>query len=748
MRYADVIVDIQSEQVDRVFTYAVPDGVSLEAGYRVLAPFGPRRVEGYVVSVSAHTDLPEEKIRSIIRALEDYPAILPELIELAQWMRQRYHCTLSEALRLMIPAQLRAERVREKHVRVASLCISGEAIAAEKARRARAPRQVRVIELLENGPLPAPVIAASVAGAAGVLNALAKQGVVRLEAAEALRRPYEALDARRVDEPALTPAQARAVARINREMDAGGGRFLLFGVTGSGKTEVYISAIRHALEMGGTAIVLVPEIALTPQMVDWFRARFGDDAAVLHSRLSAGERFDEWRRLRSGRARVAIGARSAVFAPLAHVKLIVVDEEHEHTYRSEKRPCYDAREVAARRLEHTRGALVLGSATPSIASFMRTMPSVRPENRLALLELSERVNGRPLPSIEIVDMRRELAGGNRHIFSGALRGALEKCLSAGNQAILFINRRGHSTFVSCRACGYVEKCDSCDVTMTYHQSENLLKCHYCDAVRLPPKACPNCGSPFIRYFGAGTQKIEEEMHSLFPHTVTARMDIDTTRGKDKHEKILSAFGRGEAQVLIGTQMIAKGLDFPNVTLVGVVAADMTLNLPDYRSAERTFQLLTQVAGRAGRAQTPGHVVIQTYDPEHYAITLAARQDYRAFYQQEAKYRRRGLYPPFTVLARLLVTSQSEQDCRVLAERMERELAQWLESEGDLKQDVVQMRALEAPLKKLRGENRYQVFIKMYARGDTGRILSRMEELARREAPGCRVELEINPANML
>ncbi len=743
MRYCDVIVDITAEALDRLFSYEIPSGMALSVGQRVLVPFGPRTLEGYVLGFRDEVSLDPSKIRKVIRTLEDYPAILPELIELAKWMQPKYHCTLSESLRQMIPAQLRGERVREKQIRVARLVTRGAALdAAIEARQKKAPKQAEILAMLRDGPLPTPVIANAPA-----LNALVKQGLIEIDHDEVLRRPYKALDERRVKDPVLTEAQTDAVRQLSDAMTSGGGRFLLFGVTGSGKTEVYIHAIRHALSLGKTAIVLVPEIALTPQMVDWFRSRFGDDAAVLHSRLSPGERFDEWRRLRDGRARVAIGARSAVFAPLQNLGILIVDEEHEHTYRSDRRPCYDAREVAQCRADCAGGALLLGSATPSIPSFMKAMPGVRPENRLQLLELSERVMGRSLPAVEIVDMRRELALGNHSVFSADLQQAIRACIDDGHQAMLFMNRRGHSTFISCRSCGYVERCDNCDVSMTYHQMENLLRCHYCDAARRPPQTCPQCGSRYIKYFGAGTQKIEEEVKKLFPDARVLRMDMDTTRGKDQHEAILTAFRKGEANVLIGTQMIAKGLDFPNVTLVGVVAADMSLNLPDYRSVERTFQLITQVAGRAGRADAPGRVVVQTYDPDHYAIRLAARQDYRAFYQQEARIRRRGLYPPFTVIARLLVTSQDEEMAEAVAKRLEQALGRYLDSE-DLRQDSVQMRALEAPLKRIRGEARWQVFIKLYARGNVGSVLGFMEEQARETFEGVKVELEINPNNML
>ncbi|MBR4442119.1 MAG: primosomal protein N' [Clostridia bacterium] len=743
--YAEVIVDLSSEQVDRLFTYRVPEGMKLAPGQRVEVPFRTKSLEGFVIELRETTELDEKIIRPVLRVLEDYPAILPELVELAQWMKGKYHCNLVDGLRQMIPSQMRGGRVREKTVDVARLAVPAEEAEAALAADRRAPKRQEALRALIEGPKPVPFLNAI---APGAVKKLAQMGLAVIESSEVRRTPYAALTGSAAPDPELMPSQKAAVQRISQALDENGGRFLLHGVTGSGKTEVYIRVIRRAMAMGRGAIILVPEISLTPQMVDWFRRRFGGDAAVLHSRLSAGERFDEWKRIRSGEAKVVIGARSAVFAPLEKIGVIIVDEEHESSYISDKRPRYDARDIARWRCDHHGAALILGSATPSISTYMKAMPGVKPANRLELIEMNERVQGRALPEVEIVDMRAELVRGNRSIFSAALADALKDCLESGHQAILFINRRGYSTFVSCRACGYVERCDQCDVSMTYHQADGMLHCHYCGDMRLPPKICPKCGSKFIRYFGAGTQKVEEEVARLFPQARVSRMDIDTTGAKDAHEKILGAFRRGETQVLVGTQMIAKGLDFPNVTLVGVVAADLSLHVPDYRSVERTFQLITQVAGRAGRAEYPGRVVLQTYDPDHYGIQLAAKQDYRAFYFREEKMRRRGLYPPFTVLARLLVSSKCEDTARTVAKALEGRMNGLLDAHPDWRRDVVQMRALEAPLKLLRGEARWQVFIKMYARECADEVVSQMELLERQAFEGARVELEVNPNAML
>ena len=744
-RYAEVIVDLSNAQVDRLFTYAIPEGMALTPGQRVEVPFRSQALEGFVMGLTDACDLPPEKVKSVIRPLEDYPVILPGLIDLARWMQKRYHCCLVDGLRQMIPAQMRGGRVSARSVDVARLTVEGDALDQLIARCARAPKRLEVVRALIDGPKPVPFLNAIAPGAA---KKLAEMGVVAIETDTVRRTPYTALDGGPVADPVLIDQQERALKRLTQACDGSGGRFLLHGVTGSGKTEVYIRLIRHVLTSGRGAIVLVPEISLTPQMVDWFRGRFGDTAAVLHSRLSAGERYDEWRRIRSGEARVVIGARSAVFAPIDRLGVIIVDEEHEQSYIADSRPRYDARDVAAWRCQRDGAVLLLGSATPSIATYMRCMPGVRPVNRFELIEMPRRVNGRPLPQVVIVDMRKELVQGNKSVFSGRLLSAMQECLDQGHQAILFINRRGHSTFVSCRSCGYVERCDQCDVSMTYHMSDGLEHCHYCGALRRPPSVCPQCGSRFIRYFGVGTQKVEEEVHKMLPSVTTVRMDVDTTATKDAHEKLISSFRRGDQQVLIGTQMIAKGLDFPNVTLVGIVAADLSLQVPDYRSVERTFQLITQVAGRAGRADQPGQVILQTYDPDHYGIQLAARQDYRAFYMREEQARRRGLYPPFTVLARLLVSSKDMDTARLTAEDLEKRFRQAIDSHADWQRDIVQMRALEAPLKTLRGECRWQVFIKMYARPTSDEILSEMESLEALEYDGARVELEVNPNTML
>ena len=740
MIYANIIVDQSSEAIDRLFTYRVPEGMNVRPGQLVAAPFGPRRLEGFVVSLSDRCDLPPEKVKPLLRVVREEPVILPDLMELADWMHARYICNLVDALRLMIPAELRGERVRPRTARVARLALSGGALEAFIEANRRAPKQLEIVERLRGGEAPAAILDPA------ALRALEKKGAVAIQDVASRRVPRGLAGDEHAADPELTGEQRDAAARLIAALEGGGGRFLLHGVTGSGKTEVYIRLIRRALELGRTAVVLVPEIALTPQMVAWLHGRFGGDAAVLHSALSAGEHYDEWERIRSGEARVVIGARSAIFAPLQNIGAIVVDEEHETSYQSDRRPRYDAREVAWRRAAQHGAVLLLGSATPSVSTYMRAMPGVRPENRLELIELRQRVNGRPLPRVDVVDMRGEFGRGNHSIFSARLSAELRRCLDEGHQAMLFINRRGHSTFVSCRACGYVARCDQCDVTMTYHQAENALRCHYCGKTLPPPKKCPQCGSGYIKYFGAGTQKVQEEVRRLFPDARVARMDVDTTRQKDAHARILERFRAGDANVLVGTQMIAKGLDFPGVALVGVVAADISLNLPDYRSAERTFQLITQVAGRAGRADVPGRVVVQTYEPEHYGIKLAAAQDYRAFYTRESAYRRAAMYPPFTVIARVVYSAKDPAAAEAAAKDAQAKLGAYLDETG-MRADAIHLAATEAPIRLLRGEARWQLMLKLYFKADLEAVAARMQALADAAPAGVRGELEINPNNL-
>ncbi len=740
-RYAQVIVDIASSNTDRVFTYRLPDQMLCQEGTRVLVPFGHQTITGIVLGLTDQTDLPDERIKDIKETLEDYPAILPPLVDLAQELSQKTHSPLALTLRLMIPAEMRSGRVRIKTQMTARLAIPVSMVEEAQKKDTRSPKRRLLLSLLSDG-LAHPVheLKALVRDPLPALKALEEGGLIRLKEEEVFRSPYAASVAEGL-EPELTAEQKEALSEIVPAIRQGTGRFLLHGITGSGKTEVYIHSARECLARGKGVIVLIPEIVLTPQMVLWFRARFGDVAAVLHSRLSAGERFDEWRRIRSGAARLVIGARSAVFAPVLDLGLIVIDEEHEASYLSENNPQYDAREVALSRANREGASLILASATPSILSFAKAQ-----RGDYMLLEMLSRVNKHQLAQVHLVDMREELRLGNRSMFSGLLLEKLRKTLEDGHQAMLFINRRGYAPSVLCRKCGEVLTCHQCDVKLTYHQADRQMHCHYCGLSTPLPKTCPNCDSAFLRPLGAGTQKVEEEFLALFPGVSLVRLDADTTSGKDAHETLLNRFRSGEARVMIGTQMIAKGLDFPQVTLVGVILADLTLNMPDYRAQERTFQLLTQVAGRAGRADLPGEVVIQTYKPDHEVILYASKQEYRGFFNQEFARRRQLLYPPFTMMVRLLAEAKDEDTSREVSTQVAEKINAWLLREPRLKRRVIFVREDAAPIKRIMGMYRAQVLIKLLEHQDSQQVLTFLNDLTQEPWP-CKVGLEINPGSL-
>ncbi|MEA4929703.1 MAG: primosomal protein N' [Candidatus Limiplasma sp.] len=744
---AQVVVDVVHSNVAKPFSYLIPEGMSLPVGSRVRVPLGRRQVDGIVVELSQETDVPVERLRPILRALDELPAILPSLLDLARELAQEDHCPLAETLRLMLPAAMRTGRVQIKREPLAQL-VHPEALSDAVAAQGRSRKRATLLQLLADGEAHAiSELAELVTAPQEPLKQLAADGWVRLFEREVFRLPYEAMPSGHSEPPELTMDQHRALEAMLPSLTAGNGAFLLNGVTGSGKTEVYLALAQRALQLGKAAIILVPEIALTPQMVGWFRERFGPRTAVLHSRLTDGQRLDEWRRIRQGDARVVVGARSAVFAPVERLGLIVIDEEHEQTYLSDHHPRYDARRVAQSRCTREGATLLLSSATPSILSF-----AMARRGDYTLVEMPCRVHNRPMPSVTVVDMRSELAAGNRSLFSLTLQQKLRECFGRGQQAMLFLNRRGYHTFISCRNCGYVVKCPHCDVSMTLHQETGaeggVLRCHFCGATAPPPEVCPECGSRHIRYFGCGTQKVEEELHRLFPNVKTIRMDLDTTQKRDAHYELLTAFREGKAQALVGTQMIAKGLDFPRVTLVGVVAADLSLNLPDYRAQERTFQLITQVAGRAGRADAPGEVVVQTYKPDHPCILAAAAQDYRAFFTQEFQRRRTGLYPPFTQIARLLVESETADTAHALCDRLLDTVQTYLEAHPAQKRRVLMLRADEAPVARLRGKYRYHVLLKLFAHPDAQPVLNLLADLSQVSDPQCQIYAEVNPANLL
>lgn len=754
--FAKLIVDIANANVDRLFTYSVPDELQVKVGHRVLVPFGRgnRPTEGFVLQI-----IPDEsvdfEVKPILRTMEPYPVLLGDQIELAKWIRTAYHCTLCDALRLMLPAQLRGARVKEKTVRTVVVSEGLDAEAAwktllKKDGSPRSPKQLEIFDLLvkTGQPVSTAELNAFIPNSSPAIAALIQKGYITEQGFITFRSPFEA-SAERDTPPQLTSAQTAAVDAI--DSGSPGQAFLLHGVTGSGKTEVYLHAIQKALDGGGGAIVLVPEISLTPQTTERFRKRFGDTVAVMHSRLSAGERYDEWRRLRLGRARVVVGARSALFAPVEDLRLIIIDEEHEPSYRSETAPKYSADEVAVRRARLAGARLVLGSATPQLISYLRAK-----QGAYTLLELPERINGVPMPEVEIVDMRAEFLAGNNSVFSAKLASLLKECVAEGHQAILFLNRRGYSYHGECRACGKVFSCPNCDVSMTYHKFDDTLRCHYCGHVMRVPRVCPDCGSHFIKYSGIGTQQVEEQLKKLIPGVRCLRMDTDTTGTKNAHTRILEAFASGGADVLIGTQMVAKGLDIPAVTLVGVVNADASLFHSDYYSGERTFQLLTQVAGRAGRAvdgaeDKKGRVIIQTNAPGHRAVRLAAKHDYKAFYKAEIEERLKTLFPPFSVFARALFECADESAAAdaagAFAARAEAAVLEALKADN-AENELLFAAFGPAPIRKREGLFRYAVIIKLARTPHTSSAVRALW----READAFNAEgfrgVEINPTDML
>ncbi len=561
-----------------------------------------------------------------------------------------------EALQLIRHESVYEQQGSIKENYVYESCITPEQLEDAKAKLGRAVKQWELLRFLTyQGASDGKVLRSYWQGYASLVKELEKKQLVRRRKVQVQRYNTDQKIFRNERKLELNEEQQRALTEILRKSNAPTSEcILLHGVTGSGKTEVYLRTLQHVLEQGQGAIVLVPEIALTPQLIGRFRAVLGEYVEVLHSNMSDGERFDAWQRLHAGQTRIVVGVRSAVFAPVQNLKLIIMDEEHETTFKqSEPDPRYHARDVAKYRMEYNKGLLLLGSATPSVTTYYRAM-----QQGGTVLAMKHRALQQPLPEVEIVNMAREFQGGNRSMFSQRLVQNMEESLQRGEQVILFLNRRGFSSSIVCRECGHTLTCEKCSIALTYHKEQGLAKCHYCDYMETVPSACPSCGSRFIRYMGSGTELVEEEVKKRWPWVVTERMDLDTTQTKDAHQTILERFARGETQVLIGTQMVAKGLDFPNVTTVGVMAADLILNLPDYTAAERTFQLLTQVSGRAGRGEKPGQVVIQTYNSEHYSLLAAKEHDYIQFYQKEILMRQLMEYPPFSYMVRILVSDFS------------------------------------------------------------------------------------------
>lgn len=727
---AEVIVDIAHSEVDKIFDYTCTEEVSV--GCRVVVPFGSMKIEGVVIGIKEKTDY-DKKLKPILRVIDDVPAITAECLEMMRFMCAKYHVPCALALRQFLPTEMRKGKVREKLIKTCTLNpdIPLDEMIASLKKNAKAMigalnftanvKTVKISDLNKNF------------GNSSV-SKLVSLGYLLTEEVRLNRSPYGALEGVRKSVE-LVQSQVEAISSISKTDKT---VTLLHGVTGSGKTEVYLRLIKKALDEGKTAIMLVPEISLTPQMLKQLRAEFDDNAAILHSGLSAGEKFDEWWRLRSGEARVAVGARSAIFAPLENLGIIIIDEEHDGSYVSESSPRYDTKDVALFRANYNGCKLVLGSATPSVSTYLLAKKG---EYNLAVMP--ERINKKPLPEMIIADMRREVRRGNNSAFSSVLTEELKKCLDNGNQAIIFLNRRGYSQRIVCRECGYIAKCENCDIALNYHSVGNVLKCHYCGATYRMLEACPECGSIHVNYYGTGTQKVVNDLKDLFPSAKILRMDNDTTSTKEGHYKILSAFSNREADILVGTQMIAKGHDFPSVTLVGILDADMSLLFSDYRSGERTYQLITQVAGRSGRADNKGVVVLQTYQPDNAILKFATHYDYQGFFERENSLRRATFYPPYATILRVMIESEDDLSAMETLKCVHEKLYELYLKNHD---DFLFYNKMKSPIKRLKNKYRYQVLMRIKEGKDS--LLDEIYECALPfKTNKTLVYIEVNPSNL-
>ncbi|AKA69967.1 primosomal protein N' [Clostridium scatologenes] len=645
--YAGIVVSNSSLQVDRIFTYKIPETLvnKIDIGIRVKVPFGMgnKKIDGFVVELyDEYTG--NTRIKEISGICDKFTLFTKDDVILIKEMKSKYLSTYLECIKVFIPTGISNGMKNKTEIQV----YTGEVDLSEKFKK---EPYLSIYSIVKKNPgiYNKNALAKKFSVSLSSINTMIKHGF--LDQKENVVNRYNVRQYEKYSEKILNVEQQSAVDAI---LNSSKSVFMIHGVTGSGKTEIYMHLVSNMMEKNKESIILVPEIALTPQMVERFKGRFGKDISVFHSKLSPGERYDEWLRVKEGKVKVAIGARSAIFLPFSNLGMIVIDEEHEGSYKSDSNPKYNAREIGEMKCRISNCKLILGSATPAVETYYRCK-----NKDIELITIKNRADNAIMPKIEIVDMRQELLNNNKSMFSKKLYESIEERLNKKEQIILFLNRRGFSTFVSCRKCGYVFKCDNCDISLTYHRDEGKLVCHYCGSSRKSPSICPECGSKYVKYFGVGTEKIEQEIKKYFPDARTLRMDFDTTRGKNSYETIYNTFKKEKADILIGTQMVAKGLDFKNVTLVGIIAADLSLNLPDFRSNERTFQLITQVSGRAGRGEKRGEVIVQTYSPESYSIICAANNNYKSFYEEEIKVRNIMEYPPFVDLFLINMSSKNE-----------------------------------------------------------------------------------------
>lgn len=742
---AKVVLNNKEQNIDRSFDYEVPKALKdkISVGMRVEVPFGFKNkgVEGIVLELSERSEV--EALKPVRRILGDTPICSPKMLKLCLWMSERYFCPLYQAIRLTsLPKTVSG--VGEKTVKFASLAVGrDEAFDVKELLRGKgAVAQARVMEaLIMSDDVPISRLVKECGGTYDAVRALCRKGYIRVESERLVRKAYDEARYEKTTAYKPTDEQKKVIDHLYSVIDEGTHeKVLLRGVTGSGKTEVFLQAIERVMKKGKNAIMLVPEIALTPQMVQRFVGRFGNRVAVIHSALSSGERFDQWSRIQNGEVSVVVGARSALFAPLENIGIIILDEEHENSYKSETAPRYAAIEVAEKISEDEAAVLLLASATPTVTEYYKAK-----NGGYRLFEMTKRYNEGAMPAVKIVDMRGELFDNkNRSPISICLQKEIRKNLFVGQKTILFLNRRGYSTFVSCRECGAVVSCPDCSIAMTYHKKNDSLSCHYCGYTIRNITECPECGSKYVRYFGTGTQKIEEELKKLFPKARVLRMDTDTTSQKGGHERILDMFKNEGADILLGTQMVTKGLDFHDVTLVGVLAADTALAVDDFRANERGFSLLTQVCGRAGRGNIPGRAVIQTYQPFNSTISFAKAHDYEGFYENEIIQRKRLNYPPFCDIIYIMVTGEDEAQVKQSAEEVGARLKPHVRADGNI---FSMIGPAAAPIEKIRNNYRYRILLKCKNKDAAYGILRSIYEEYEKTAKKTFLTVDINPINM-
>ena len=746
---AEIIMNSSVRNLDRTFDYSIPFELEnkITIGSRVLVKFGNIKElkEGFVVNIKEKSEFEAKPISKI----EEKDFIDEPKVKLAKWMAKRYFCNVSDCIKLMLPPGTGTNnvenRAKEKTLRFVRCLKTTEEIEFDiENKKLKSEKQIRALRFLcNNNEISSKDLEELSDVSSAILKTLEKNGYIEFYEQAVERNPFMHKVINSNQKLVLTEEQAAAYKAVEDSIDdMMNSEFLLFGVTGSGKTEVYLQLIEKVLSMGKTSVMLVPEISLTPQTVDRFIARFGQEKiAILHSKLSVGERYDQWYKIKNGEAKIIIGARSAIFAPINDLGLIIIDEEHDSSYKSEMTPRYNVKDVARYLAKEYSIPIVYGSATPDMDTYYKaTMGEIE------LLELTKRANNASLPNINIVDMRSELANGNRSSISMKLYNNIKQNLQDKKQTILFLNRRGYSTFILCRDCGYVAKCKHCNIALTYHSKENKLKCHYCGYETLPVGYCPDCKSKNIQYSGSGTQKLEEEINKIFPSAKTIRMDVDTVSKKNSHEDILNKFKNENIDILIGTQMVVKGHHFPNVTLVGVIFADGSLNIDDYRANERTFQILTQVAGRAGRENNKGNVIIQTYNPDNLSIEFSKKQDFKLFYQTEIMIRKQLKYPPFCDIILIGFSSENEINVIESAKFIYMSLKEKIIKE---KLKIILYKPVPAPIDKIKNKIRWRIIIKCKFDDEIIDALNRsIEELKNKNIKNVKTVIDINPSNMM